>query len=89
MSEYSKLRDWVGKRIRLRYDTGAEIRGVLLELRPAVGIPQMAILKDADIASATGTVLGHHDQLSVVPNGLTGMEEHPTPAVSFRRPSNL
>lgn len=86
--EYAKIRALVGKRIRLRYDTGVSIVGVLIELRPSVGVPQMAILKDADIVGSVGTVLGHHDQLSVVPNGLSGFEEDNIPAISFRRPYN-
>lgn len=86
--EYAKIRALVGKRIHLRYDTGVSILGVLIELRPAIGIPQMAILKDADIVSSVGTVLGHHDQLSVVPTALLGVEEDSVPAISFRRPYN-
>lgn len=86
--EYAGIRNLLGKRICLRYDTGVSIVGVLLELRPSVGVPQMAILKDADIVSSVGTVLGHHDQLSVVPNQLSGFEEDSVPAISFRRPYN-
>ena len=88
MAEYAILRALVGKRVVLRYDSGARIVGVLLELRPAVGIPQMAVLKEADILDKGGTTLGHHEQLSVVPNVLVGVEEHPLPAISFRRPNN-
>ena len=88
MADYAMIRALVGRRVVLRYDSGASIVGVLLELRPAVGIPQMAILKDADIVDNGGTTLGHHDQLSVVPNSLTGIQEHPLPAISFRRPNN-
>lgn len=88
MIDPQRVRSLVGKRVQFRYVSGTKIVGVLLELRPAGGPPFMAILAEADILDPRGRTLGHHDQLSIVPEEVREVEEDPLPAISFRRPNN-
>jgi hypothetical protein len=69
---YTQLREHVSHRVRFRYDTGAEIVGYLAFTSPAEGPVELVVLSDVDVIDAHGRVLLHRDEMSFVPNVLTG-----------------
>jgi hypothetical protein len=58
--------------VRFRYDTGAEIVGYLAFTSPPEGPVELVMLSDVDVLDDKGHVMAHHDELSFVPNVLTG-----------------
>jgi hypothetical protein len=72
MPEYGKLRELVSHRISIDYDTGARIVGYVTGTKPATGTVQILTMAKVDILDATGRVLEHHDDFSLVPNALVG-----------------
>jgi hypothetical protein len=73
MPDYSKLHDFVSHRVRLDYDTGAYIVGYLAGCQPSDGQVQFAKLTNAELFDANNNKLESHDELTVVPNVLTGI----------------
>jgi hypothetical protein len=70
------LRARIGRRLRFRYP-GGTLTGVLLEVRPVVGPPLLALLSEADIFDEEGTCLQHARFLPLVVAPLAGIEEAP------------
>jgi hypothetical protein len=79
MPDYSKLHDLVSHRVNFEYDTGARIVGYLASCQPSSGAVQFAVLKKVELIDASGKILQRFDELTVVPNVLTGvhMDEGP------------
>jgi len=73
MPDYSKLRDLVSHRVVIEYDTGARIIGYLAACRPSDGPVQLVRLSRASLQDADGNVMETHDNLSIVPNVVTGV----------------
>ncbi|HET6610970.1 MAG TPA: hypothetical protein VFG83_03240 [Kofleriaceae bacterium] len=73
MPDYAKLRDLTSHRITINYDTGARIVGYLGACRPARGPVQLISLSRVDMFDADGNILETHDELSVCPNALVGV----------------
>jgi hypothetical protein len=69
---YEKLRDLTSHRVTLDFDTGAKVVGYVATTKPATGPVLLVVLSRADILDDKGRVLEHHDELSVVPNVMTG-----------------
>lgn len=72
MSSYQKLRDLISHRVTFQYDTGASIVGYVAACKPPTGPVQVVVLSRADILDSNGRVLEHHEEMSFVPNLLTG-----------------
>ena len=73
MPDYSKLRDLVSHRVELEYDSGARVVGYVAACQPPSGTVQLMLLSKVQIVDAGGNVLETHDNLSVIPNVLTGV----------------
>jgi hypothetical protein len=80
MPNYQKLRELVSHRVVFDYDTGARVVGYVSGVRPASGPALVVMLSRADILDDKGRVIEHHDELSIVPNVLTGfrLQEGPS-----------
>jgi hypothetical protein len=72
MPQYQKLRDYVSHRLTLDFDTGARIVGYVTAAKPATGQVQLLNMTRVDILDATGRVIEHHEELTIVPNALVG-----------------
>ena len=73
MPDYSKLQEFVSHRVCIEYDTGARIVGYLAGCQPSNGPAQFASLTKAELYDSDGKLVESHDQLTVVPNVLTGI----------------
>ena len=76
-----ELEGWrrrIGERLLFRYDSGATLTGVLLEVRPATGVPQLFLLSEADFFDDRGTCLQHLPFFPLVVSRLEGIEPAPT-----------
>jgi len=73
MPDYSKLRDLVSHRVELEYDSGARIVGYVASCQPNEGSVQLMSLSKVEFRDAGGAVLSTHDQVTIVPNVLTGV----------------
>jgi len=71
--DYAQLRQMVSHRVTFEYDTGAKIVGTLAGCKPASGTVQVVVLSKVDVLDATGRVLEHHEEFSLVPNALVGV----------------
>ncbi len=80
MPQYQKLRDYVSHRITFDFDTGARIVGYITAAKPATGPVQVVNMSRVDILDATGRLVEHHDDYTLVPNSLVGfrMTEGPS-----------
>ncbi len=80
MPQYQKLRDYVSHRITFDFDTGARIVGYITAAKPATGPVQVLNMTRVDILDATGHLVEHHDDFTLVPNSLVGfrMTEGPS-----------
>jgi hypothetical protein len=63
----------VSHRITFEYDTGARVVGYLAALKPPSGPVQLAVLSKVDILDASGRILEHHEEFSLVPNAMVGI----------------
>lgn len=72
MPQYQKLRDYVSHRVTFDFDTGARIVGYITAAKPAAGVVQLVTMTKVDILDATGRVLEHHEEFSLVPNAMVG-----------------
>jgi hypothetical protein len=75
--EPERLRDSVGERLRFRFDNGGEMTGALLEVRPAVGTPLLALLADADFFDDGGRCLQHLGFFPLVLGRIASVEKAP------------
>ena len=73
MPHYDKLRQMVSHRVTFEFDTGAKVTGYLSGCKPAQGQVQLVTMSRVDVLDATGRVLEHHEEFSLVPNALTGV----------------
>ena len=80
MPDYSKLHEFVSHRVCIEYDTGARIVGYLEACQPNDGQVQFAKLTKVELLDNNGTVVETHDELTVVPNGLTGFRKDEGPS---------
>jgi hypothetical protein len=80
MPDYAKLRELVSHRVSIEYDTGARIVGYVTAAKPATGPVQVLNMSRVDILDATGRIVEHHDDFTLVPNSLVGfrMTEGPS-----------
>ena len=74
MPDYSKLRGLTSHRVRIEYDTGAEVVGYLAECKPGEGTVQFLTISNAQLKAADGTVLETHETLAVPANTQVGIE---------------
>ncbi len=73
MPNYSKLRELVSHRVSIEYDTGARIVGYLAGCQPKDGQVQFAKITSAELIDSSGRVMEKHDELTICPNLLTGV----------------
>jgi hypothetical protein len=73
MPDYSKLHDLVSHKVCIEYDTGARITGYLSAVQPAAGKVEFAVLSAVKMIDSQGRVMKELDELTVVPNVLTGV----------------
>ncbi len=72
-----RLRGRLGERLRFRFDSGGEMTGTLLEVRPVVGTPLLALLADADFFDGGGRCLQHLGYFPLVLGRLDAVEPAP------------
>jgi hypothetical protein len=72
-----RLRGRLGERLRFRFEGGGEMTGTLLEVRPVVGTPLLALLADADFFDGGGRCLQHLAYLPLVLGRLEAVEPAP------------
>jgi hypothetical protein len=80
MPNYGKLHELVSHRVTFEFDTGAYIVGYVAACKPGSGPVQLVQLSRADIFDAKGKLLEHRDELSFVPNVMTGFRLTEGPA---------
>lgn len=73
MPDYEKLRQMVSHRVAFEYDTGAKVVGYLARCMPPSGPVQLVVMTKVDVLDATGKVLEHHEEFSLVPNALSAV----------------
>ena len=69
----------MSRRIVIEYDTGAKITGYLARCQPNAGQVQLIRLSKASLLDAEGNHLEEHEEMTIVPNVMTGIriEEGP------------
>lgn len=73
MPDYGKYRSLVSHRVTFDFDTGAKITGYVSACKPSTGAVTLLTLSKVDIIDASGAVLEHHEEFSMVPNVPTGV----------------
>jgi hypothetical protein len=82
MPNYDKLRDMVSHRCTFEFDTGARVIGYMASCKPATGPVLVTVLTRVDIFDPAGKLIEHHNELSIVPNLLTGFRVAEGPGAS-------
>ena len=80
MPNYGKLHELVSHRVTFDYDTGARIVGYIAACKPGSGPVQLVQMSRVDIFDDKGRLLEHRDELSFVPNVMTGFRLTEGPA---------
>jgi hypothetical protein len=80
MPNYPRLHELVSHRVTFDYDTGARIVGYIAACKPGSGPVQLVQMSRVDIYDDKGRLLEHHDELSFVPNVMTGFRLTEGPA---------
>ena len=76
-ADVGSLRGREGERLRFRFDPGGELTGMLLEVRPIVGAPLLALLAEADFFDDRGRCLQHLPFFPLVLGRIRSIEPAP------------
>ena len=80
MPNYGKLHELVSHRVTFDFDTGARLVGYVAACKPGSGPVQLVQMSRVDIFDDKGKLLEHRDELSFVPNVMTGFRLTEGPA---------